>query len=148
MGGKLSIEKQNMLKNLFLLHPTKSDMALHLISGVSRRALAGYRKVYSEQIDQEFVSMTAGKFIYEFGSAIDYWKLQIDELEKLKYKKQDMRFKKDNRPKIPLPPMEILAICKHQTKLREDIVLLGSQGEVREVLKIMRSGKLPVLDSV
>ena len=137
---------QRKLKDLFLLHPTKSNKAIGIMAGISRRTIGKYRKIYDEQIDQEFVSMTAGKFINEFGKAIDYWKLQIDELEKLKNIKQSIILKNGNITQIRLSAMEILAICKQQAELRKYIIFLGSQGEVREVLKIMRSGKLPVLD--
>jgi len=145
----MTIEAQKKLRDLFLLHPTKSNLALCKLSGETRALVKKYRDIYDEQIDQEFISMTAGKFINEFGKAIDYWKLQINELEELKNRTKTI-FKINDKKKrysesVPLDPMDILSICKQQAELRKYIIFLGSQGEVREVIKIMRSGKLPVI---
>jgi len=141
----LSIQTKNMLRDLFLLHPTKSNPVLSQMTGISEPTIGKYRKLYDEQVNHEFITMTAGKFIHEFGQAIDYWKLQIDELEKLKNKKQ-MVLKDGKSSEVYLSAMEILSICKQQAELRKYIVFLGSQGEVREVIKIMRSGRLPKLE--
>ena len=130
---KLSQKTLEALKKLFLYSPTKTDNDIAKITGISQPTVSKYRKIYDEHIDQEFISITAGRFINEFGKAIDYWKLQIDRCEEL-YKKCKT-------------PMEKLAVIRHQTKLRENIIFLGSQGEVREVIKIMRSGKLPALEA-
>lgn len=143
----IPIKTQNNLKNLFLLYPTATNQKMCEMSGLSKPTVKRYRKTYNEQIDQEFISRTAGKFINEFGKAIDYWKLQIDELECLKNKKQTIILKDGDEMLAPLSAMEILAICKQQAELRKYIIFLGSQGEVREVLKIMRSGKLLVLEN-
>lgn len=129
---KLSTKTLEALKKLFLLHPTKSDRDISKVSGISQATVSKYRKIYDEQIDQEFIAITAGKFISEFSKAIDYWKLQIARCEELYQKCKT--------------PMEKLAVIRHQTKLRENIIFLGSQGEVREVIKVMRSGKLPMLE--
>lgn len=142
----LSIKTKNMLRDLFLLHPTKSNPVLSKMTGISEPTIGKYRKLYDEQVDHEFITMTAGKFISEFGKAIDYWKLQIDELEKLKNKKQIVILKDGKSSEVYLSAMEILAICKQQAELRKYIVFLGSQGEVREVIKIMRSGRLHGLE--
>ena len=148
---KLSIKTLEGLKKLFLRHPTKSDRDIAKVSGISYTTISKYRKLYDEQVDQEFIAITAGKFISEFGKAIDYWKLQIDELEELKSRTKTVfkmgKNKKKYAEQVELEPMDILAICKQQAELRKYIIFLGSQGEVREVIKVMRSGKLPQLEA-
>ena len=36
---------------------------------------------------------------------------------------------------------------KHQSELHEKVLFLASQGEVRQVIRIMRMGKIPMLES-
>ena len=129
-------------------YPTLSDRQLALKIKISNTTVSMYRKKYDESIDAEFLAITAGKFINEFGKASDYWKLQIDELEKLKDSTKTI-YKKGKNSKsyavqVALEPSDILAIVKHQTDLRKNILYLASQGEVKEVIKVMRSGKLPI----
>jgi len=42
--------------------------------------------------------------------------------------------------------MDKLALIKEQATLRSRILFLASQGEVREVIKVMRSGQLPTME--
>lgn len=148
---KLSIKTLSTLKDLFLHYPLKSDNDISKMANLSQPTVSKYRKIYDEQIDQAFISQTAGLFIKAFGSAEQYWQAQIQELEYLKTKKKTI-FKKNqdgsSRPEeVDLEPMDILAICKQQAELQAKILFLASQGRVREVIKVMRSGKLPVLEA-
>lgn len=129
---KLSIEKEKAMREAFLKYPLKSDQEIHRMTKISQPTISKYRKEYSLQIDQEFVAIIAGKFIMEFGHAVNHWKLLIEELEVLK-KKTD------------LEPMDKLALIKEQSNLRARILFLASQGEVREVIKVMRTGQLPAM---
>ncbi len=129
--SKLQQKTKDDMKTAFLQYPTKTNNQLSKMLKISHVTIGKYRKEYSLQIDSEFIAITAGKFIQEFGHAIDHWKLQIDELEVLK------------KSESSLSAMEILAINKEQASLRGRILFLGGQGEVREVIKVMRSGQLP-----
>jgi hypothetical protein len=41
--------------------------------------------------------------------------------------------------------MEKLSLIREQANLRSRILFLASQGEVREVIKVMRTGQLPAV---
>jgi hypothetical protein len=112
--------------------------------------ISKYRKEYNISIDKEFLAMVAGKFISEFGKAVDHWMLLIEELETIKNgKKTVLKQNSENSgyftDEVELDPMEKLALIKEQSNLRARILFLASQGEVREVIKVMRSGQLPVI---
>lgn len=146
---KLS-KKQQIAKDAFLKYPTKSDNEIAKITGISQPMISKYRKEYNITIDKEFVAIVAGKFISEFGQAVDHWKLLIDELEALKSgKKQVIKQNSETggyfQAEVPLEPMEKLQLIKEQATLRSRILFLASQGEVREVIKVMRTGQLPSL---
>lgn len=151
MAFKLALKTILNLKDLFLHYPLKSDNDIARMANLSQPTVSKYRKIYDEQIDQAFISYTAGLFIRAFSSAEQYWQAQIGELEELK-KRQKTIFKKNpdgsSRPEeVDLEPMDILAICKQQAELQAKILFLASQGRVREVIKVMRSGKLPALEA-
>jgi len=146
---KLS-KKQQAAHDAFLKYPTKSDNEIAKITGISQPMISKYRKEYNIIIDKEFVAIVAGKFISEFGHAVDHWKLLINELEELKTgKKQVIKQNSDTggyfQAEVPLEPMEKLQLIKEQATLRSRILFLASQGEVREVIKVMRTGQLPTL---
>lgn len=146
---KLSIEKEKAMREAFLKYPTKSDQEIHRLTKISQPTISKYRKEYSLQIDTEFVAIVAGKFILEFGQAVDHWKLLIDELEVLKQGKKTVFKKKEDGTFYPeevdLDPLDKLALIKEQSNLRARILFLASQGEVREVIKVMRTGQLPAM---
>lgn len=141
-------KKEQLATEAFIKYPAKSDNEIAKITKISQPMISKYRKKHSLLIDQEFISIVAGKFIMEFGHAIDHWKLLINELEKLKTgKKQVLKQNSETggffEEKVPLDPLEKLQIIKEQANLRSRILFLASQGEVREVIKVMRSGNLP-----
>jgi hypothetical protein len=144
---KLS-KKQEACKKAFLKYPTKSDNEIAKIIGVSQPQVSKYRKEYSLAIDTEFIAITAGKFIHEFSEAAEHWKILIDELEELKGgKKTIIKLNADSggyfKSEVDLEPLDKLQIIREQANLRARILFLASQGEVREVIKVMRSGQLP-----
>lgn len=143
-------KKQLIAQEAFLRYPTKSDNDIAKITGISQPMISHYRKAYNILIDQEFIQITAGKFIMEFSHASDHWKLLIDELEALKTGKKTIVRQNPNggyfKAEVDLEALDKLAICKEQANLRAKILFLAAQGEVREVIKVMRtSGQLPAL---
>jgi predicted transcriptional regulator len=147
---KLS-KKQQIAHEAFLKYPVKSDNEIAKITGVSQPMISKYRKEYNIIIDKEFVAIVAGKFIHEFGHAVDHWKHLINELEELKggtkqIVKQNSETGGYFQAEVPLEPMEKLQLIKEQATLRSRILFLASQGEVREVIKVMRTGQLPSLN--
>ena len=144
---KLSKKKQTA-RDAFLKYPTKSDNDIAKITGISQPMISTYRKEYNISIDKEFIAIVAGKFISEFGQAVDHWKILIEELEVLKSgKKQIVKQNSETggyfQAEVPLEPIEKLQLIKEQAVLRSRILFLASQGEVREVIKVMRTGQLP-----
>ncbi len=146
---KLSKKKQ-AAKEAFLKYPTKSDNDIAKITGISQPMISTYRKEYNISIDKEFIAIVAGKFIMEFGHAVDHWKILIDELEALKGGKKTVIKQNSEtggffQAQVDLEPLEKLQLIKEQATLRSRILFLASQGEVREVIKVMRTGQLPSL---
>lgn len=144
---KLS-KKKGIARKAFLQYPTKSDNDIAKLTKISQPMISKYRKEYHLDIDSEFLAITAGKFISEFGLAIEHWKILIEELEAIKSKKKTVV--KQNQEtggyfsaQVDLDPMEILQLVKEQANLRARILFLASQGEVKEIIKVMRSGQLP-----
>lgn len=132
--------------------PTKTNKAIAKETNCNRSTVAKYRKTLDLKYDTEFVKIVAGKFIHACGRAEEYWLNQIDRLEELKNSTSTVHIKNEEtgdsfEKEMSLPPMEKLAIEKHQSDLHEKILYLALQGEVRQVIRIMRMGKLPMLES-
>lgn len=128
---KLSRKKEALLRDTLNKFPTYTDVKIGKQLSLQQQTVAKYRKETDMRYDAEFISIVAGKFIGAFGKASDYWLQQISELEELKE---------------GLEPMDILAICKQQADLQAKILFLAAQGEVKEVIRVMRSGDIPVLN--
>jgi len=147
--SKLQQKTKDDMKTAFLQYRTKTNNQLSKMLKISHVTIGKYRKEYSLQIDTEFIAIVAGKFILEFGQAVDHWKLLIDELEVLKQGKKTVFKKKEDGTFYPeevdLDPLDKLALIKEQSNLRARILFLASQGEVREVIKVMRTGQLPAM---
>ena len=149
--SKLSLVREKAMRDAFLKYPTKSDQAISKIVKISQPTISKYRKEYALSIDSEFIAIVAGKFIQEFGHAIHHWSNLIEELEILKGTKKTI-FKQNEKTKgyfteeVSLDAMEKLQLVKEQANLRARILFLASQGEVREVIKLMRGGQLPQLE--
>lgn len=146
---KLS-KKKLAARDAFLKYPTKSDNDIAKITGISQPMISTYRKEYNISIDKEFIAIVAGKFIMEFGQAVDHWKILIEELEILKGGKKTVIKQNSEtggffQAQVDLEPLEKLQLIKEQAVLRSRILFLASQGEVREVIKVMRTGQLPLL---
>lgn len=148
---KLSVEKEKDMREAFVKYPIKSDHEIAKLVKISQPTVSKYRKEHALAIDAEFIAIVAGKFIQEYGEAVDHWKVLIDELETLKKTKKTV-FKQNSETKgyfteeVDLDAMEKLQLVREQANLRARILFLASQGEVREVIKVMRSGQLPALE--
>jgi len=149
---KLTLDTENNIKDQIDRFPTKTDTQIAKETGCNRTTVAKYRKAMDLKYDTEFVKIVAGKFIKAYGRAEEYWLNQITRLEELKNSTHTIYIKNEKtggsfEKEVPLSPMEKLAIDKHQTELQKNILYLASQGEVREVIKIMRMGKIPMLET-
>lgn len=138
-----TIEK---IYHLMLSSPTKSDRDIAKIVKINNKTVSAYRKKIMIRIDDHLASNVAGKFLLHFQMAMDYFKIQIERLDKLKEQtKTVVHSKKDGgswTTDEKLSPMEILELEKHQTRLWENIITLCSQGEVIEVMKLMQNGTI------
>lgn len=146
--SKLTKKKLQEIDDILLQFPTLTNTAIAKKLNLSEPTISNYRKARDIKIDQEFIAITAGKFIKTFQTAHDYWNKQITRLEDLKtHTKTIFKVGKGGKKypeTVALEPMDILAIEKEQANLMERILFLASQGEVREVIKVMRVGKLPI----
>lgn len=146
------IKNKVMVLDLINRFPTKTNRDIATEAECNENTVAKYRGLLDLKYDTEFVKIVAGKFIHAYGRAEEYWINQINRLEELKNSTHTIYIKNEKtggfrKKKISLSPMEKLAIEKHQSELHEKILFLASQGEVRQVITIMRMGKLPMLES-
>lgn len=143
---KLSYSTKKNLHTFMLNHPYKSDQQIGKEMSLAQSTVSRYRKEMNLFYDMEFVKMTAGMAIQKIQQAMDYWTHQIGKLEDLKNTKKIIIKTNEDGDKYPseidLSPGEILAIEQEQAKLHARIVYLGAQGQVREVLKLMRNGDI------
>lgn len=145
---------QNKDKVLDLINrfPSKTNRDIANETQCHEKTVAKYRKEIDLKYDSEFVRIVAGKFIKAYGRAAEYWLNQIDRLEELKVSTHIIYLKNEEtggsfEKEVELSPMDKLAIEKHQSELQAKILYLASQGEVREVINIMRMGKIPMLET-
>jgi len=148
---KLAPEKEKLLRDTLNKFPKYNDVQIGNQLDINRMTVGKYRKEMNLKYDTQFVRIVAGKFIAAYGCATDYWNSQITELEELKNSKHTIYIKNEKtggsfEKEVPLSPMETLAICKQQAELQKMVLVLAGQGEVREVIRIMRSGKIPMLE--
>ncbi len=130
--GMRKLENKDKVLDLINRFPAKTNRDIAKETKCNENTVAKYRKQIDLKYDSEFVKVAAGKFIKAFGTAEQYWLSQITRLEELK---KDLEL-----------PMEILAIEKHQTTLHEKILYLASAGRVRQIINMMRVGKIPMLE--
>lgn len=144
------LERKNEVLDLINRFPTMTNRAIAKETKCNEYTVAKYRKEMDLKYDSEFVKIVAGKFIKAYGRAEEYWLKQINRLEELKNSSHTIYIKNEKtggsfEKEIPLSPMEKLSIEKHQSELQKMVLVLAGQGEVREVIRIMRSGKIPML---
>ena len=86
------------------------------------RAVASTKK----SKDYQLAAKVAGKFIQDFANTIEFWKLQITQLEELKKTTQDTQ--------------TIIKIMREQSDRYEKILVLARQSELIEALRKLSHG--------
>lgn len=140
-------ELKDAIYTKILEFPAASDYVIaDKLKGVSRSTVYRARNKLVKAIDYELAKQVAGKFLVDFQMASDYFKLQIERLEKLKEKtkiiqRNNVTTGKVESNEVPLDPIDILAIEKQQSELWKNILFLARQGEAIEVMRIMGNGR-------
>ena len=144
--GKMRVKNEVKLMYSILTYPSKTNEEIAQMLGYSAPTIAKRRRLMERGMEQEFVRATADMFIQEFQAATHYWSMQISRLEELKVRKKKVMRNSTNggsfEDEVDLDAMEILAIERTQADLKSRIVHQAAQGEVHEILKMMRNGKL------
>jgi len=141
---KLTPKVESNVKDQLLRFPSKTDIQIAREVGCHKTTVNKYRKEIDSKYDSEFVKIVAGKWIKYYGLAADLLFKYITQLET--YKEEDKQVLTTDGELIPIPltPNEKGQLVKIQgdivTKLCED----AGNGEVREVIRMMRSGKIPI----
>ena len=139
-----------------LTYPTKSDYEITEMLNeqswnISRTAVYHVRKKLLGAIEYTLAQKVAGQFLADFQMAGDYFKLQVERLEKLKDAEKTI-YKKGKAGKmyteqIPLEPKDIFAIEKQQTELWKNVIFLARQSEAVDVMRLMKNGIIPIPDN-
>lgn len=143
---KLTKDKIKEVENALLNYPTATDAELAKRTGVVRQTISKVRAQVDMRYDIEFVKVSAGRFIKKFEETGDYWEHQIEKLEDLKTKQKTVLRQGESggwfEDTVDLSPMEILAIEREQARIKKDILMVASQGRIREVIKLLRAGEV------
>ncbi len=141
---RLAVKVEESVKDLLLRFPSKTDIQIAKETGCNRNTVGKYRKEIDSHYDSEFVKIVAGKWIKYYGLAADLLFKYISQLESYKEEEKSILTTNGDLIAIPLTPNEKGQLVKIQgdivTKLCED----AGNGEVREVIRMMRSGKAPI----
>jgi len=140
----LAPDVEKAVKDKLLRFPSKTNVQIAKETGCDRNTVSKYRKEIDTKYDSEFVKIVAGKWIKYYGLAADLLFKYITQLEKYKEEEKQVLTAQGDLIPIPLTPTEKGQLVKIQgdivTKLCED----AGNGEVREVIRMMRSGKIPI----
>lgn len=136
-------KKQETIRELLLQYPTATNAQIAEKANCTEMYVSTLKKQYIDGIDRAFVEATVATFIAEIGQAKDHWKKLISEIEELKSTKKTI-FKKgaDGQTypeKIDLEPHDKLALIQEQARLRERIVYIGGQTEIRHIIQAIRN---------
>lgn len=141
---KLTPKTESNVKDQLLRFPSKTDIEIAKETGCNRTTISKYRKEIDSHYDSEFVKIVAGKWIKYYGLAADLLFKYISQLESYKEEEKSILTTSGELIAIPLTPNEKGQLVKIQgdivTKLCED----AGNGEVREVIRMMRSGKVTI----
>ncbi len=142
---KLTSDKEKLLRDTLIRFPAYTDKKIATQLSLNRTTVAKYRKNMDLKYDSDFISITAGKWIKYYNLASDLFLKYITQIEEYKESGTKTIVVDKGTVKIPLSGMEKGQLTKIQgdilTKLCED----AGNGEVREVIRMMRVGKIPTL---
>jgi len=141
----LSPKKKTELRDIITRYPLYTDEKICNKLKLSRPTVAKYRKEINLKYDSEFVSIVAGKWIKYYSLAAELFLKYVTQIEEYKENGRKMIIVDKEITTIPLSGMEKGQLTKIQsdilTKLCDDV----GNGEVREVIKMMRVGKIPTI---
>ena len=138
MRKLLPVIKQSMLDQIER-YPLKSAREIGKIVGCDPKTVLEYRKKLDIKYDEEFVKITAGKWIKYFGLAAKLYMQYIGELEE--YKKETRTVvTKEGTEEVDLSPLEKTQIVVAQTNILTKLCEDAGNGEIRQVIRTMRNG--------
>ena len=121
----MNSELKTQTYQTILDHPTWSDRQIGEHLNVSRSAVWRVRCKIISAVDYELAKKVAGKFLADFQMASDYFKTQIERLEKLKEETKTVYHStKDGgtfTTEEKLSTLDILAIEKQQKEFAQEI---------------------------
>lgn len=140
---KLAPKIQKELKDVIIRFPLKTNVQIAKELQCDKTTVAKYRKEIDIKYDSEFVKIVAGKWIKYYGMAAELLFKYITQIEEYKESGKKTIITKEGTENIPLNGIEKGQLTKIQgdlvTKLCED----AGNGEVREVIRMLRNGKIP-----
>ena len=141
----LHSNKEKQLRDMLHSFPSYTDVKIANNLKVNKVTVAKYRKEIDVKYDAEFIQITAGKWIKYYGLAAELLLKYITQLEEYKTNGTRTIILNNETMEIPLSGIEKGQLIKTQadilTKLCED----AGNGELREVIRMMRSGKVPTI---
>lgn len=137
------LHQKNNVLDLIIRFPAKTNKSIAKETNCNEHTVAKYRKEIDMKYDTEFVRVVAGKWIKHYSLAADLFLKYITQIEEYKESGTRTVVTKEGESTIPLSGMEKGQLTKIQsdilTKLCED----AGSGEVRDVIRMMRVGKIP-----
>ena len=114
-------EIKNKISKVMLGEPflTLKEIADRI--GVDKSAVSRAVASTKKSKDYQLAAKVAGKFIQDFANTIEFWKLQITQLEQLKKTTEDVEI--------------IIKIMREQSDRYEKILVLARQAEIITILK-------------
>lgn len=142
---------QRDIYQLMITYPTKSDRQIAIDLNLSNSTVSKYRKKLIVGINYEMARNVSAKFLTHFQMASDYFMMQIENIEKLKQKKNNVVTVAEDGTKkmltIPLNPLELASLEKQQTDLWSKIVFLCRQSEAIEIINLIQNGDITALSN-
>lgn len=142
----LNKKQKKELEEYFVLHSKESSRTIAKKFGLTHPTVQKIRDEFYSVIKEEFVQESIKMSIFEIRRSVIHWKKLIDDLYKMieKNEKTIVMVMDGNKmqTKVPLEPMEILAIRKEIAALEVKIQEWGNDPEISQILKAMDSGQI------
>lgn len=138
-------EQKQLVYECWLEHPTWSHRQIANKTGLSRWQVQRTIQKFLTSVDHKLGQAIASKFLVEFQKASDFWKLQMTELQDMKEhgKKTIYKVNKEGKTyaeEVRLDSSDIIRIMNEQSTRVEKILLLASQGELVQAIKMLANG--------